>query len=297
MRMGWLVTLVLVIAAIMPPIAAGQAQAQEAQGEQTENCSLPEEWDPAEDLPRILAEHREWVARWRDNEFSGQWAEDHPEGRANLCNAALRRANLWRAALWQAKLGGAALFEANLTEAALRRANLTEANLRGANLTEADLDGAALTKAALLGANLTEANLFGANLTEANLFGANLTKADLYSANLTKAILLSANLTEATLSKANLTNTVYAPASLPPNAYVAGIQGLRTIVFPRGQETGLVQLRELLQKAGLRDLALQLQVPFSPKNIPHSVRAPYAPCANWAHEKARTADLKRIVQP
>jgi DNA-binding transcriptional LysR family regulator len=45
-----------------------------------------------------------------------------------------------------------------------------------------------------------------------------------------------------------------------------------------------------------RCLALQLQLPFSPKNIRHSVRAPYASCANWAHEKARTADLKRIVQ-
>ena len=41
MRMGWLVTLVLVIAATMPPIAVGQAQAQEAQGEKTEKCSLP----------------------------------------------------------------------------------------------------------------------------------------------------------------------------------------------------------------------------------------------------------------
>jgi hypothetical protein len=52
----------------------------------------------------------------------------------------------------------------------------------------------------------------------------------------------------------NLTDATYAPASASPNAYVADIQGLRTIVFSEGQETGLVQLRELLQKAGLRDL-------------------------------------------
>jgi hypothetical protein len=48
---------------------------------------------------------------------------------------------------------------------------------------------------------------------------------------------------------------------------------------------------------GLGGITLQLQVPFSPKNTSHSVRAPYASCANWAREKARTADLKRIVQP
>src|SRR5690348_4631257 len=33
---------------------------------------------------------RRWVARWRDKEFSSkQWTEDHPMGRANLCNASL----------------------------------------------------------------------------------------------------------------------------------------------------------------------------------------------------------------
>ena len=70
MRMGWVVTLVLVVAATLPPITVGQARAQEAQGERTENCSLPKGWDPAKDLPRILARHREWAAKWRDNKFS-----------------------------------------------------------------------------------------------------------------------------------------------------------------------------------------------------------------------------------
>jgi hypothetical protein len=56
------------------------------------------------------------------------------------------------------------------------------------------------------------------------------------------------------LARVNLTNATYTPASPPPDAYVAGIQGLATIFFPQGEETGLVQLRELLQKAGLRDL-------------------------------------------
>src|SRR5690349_15861697 len=166
MRVGWLITLVLVITATMPPIAVGQAQAQEAQGKQTEKCPHPEGWIPAaEDLPHILVQHREWMKRWSDSFFySKQWAEDHPQGRANLCNA---------------DLGGA---------------KLNDANLRGAELNKAHL------------------------------------------------------------ARANLANTTYAPASPPPDAYVAGIQGLRTIIFPNGEETGLVQLRELLQKAGLRNL-------------------------------------------
>jgi hypothetical protein len=72
MRMGWLMTLVLVIAATVLPIAVGQLRAQEMQRDQTEKCSLPKGWDPAEDLPRILKEHHEWFARWshtRANKF------------------------------------------------------------------------------------------------------------------------------------------------------------------------------------------------------------------------------------
>src|SRR3954453_18638053 len=81
MRMGRLVTLVLVIAATILPIAVEQAQGQKAQGEQTENCLLEKDWKP-ENLPHILAEHQEWLERWRGNGFSKQWTEDHPEGRA-----------------------------------------------------------------------------------------------------------------------------------------------------------------------------------------------------------------------
>lgn len=89
MRMGWLITLVLVIAATMPPIAVGQARAQERQ-----TCSLPKGWIPAKDLPRILAEHREWAKRWYNNKFSRQWAKSYPEGRVNFCNAYLSEAIL-----------------------------------------------------------------------------------------------------------------------------------------------------------------------------------------------------------
>jgi hypothetical protein len=86
-----------------------------------------------------------------------QWVEDHPEGRANLCNAALG--------------------QTNLTKAFLTGANLTEAFLTGANLTEAFLTEAVLTKAVLTGADLTEANLSATILNEARLAYADLTGA------------------------------------------------------------------------------------------------------------------------
>jgi hypothetical protein len=102
MRMGWLMTLVLVIAATMPPITVRQARAQEAQGEQTGDCPHERGWKP-KDLSQILEEHREWVARWRDKRFSQQWLEEHPEGKANLCDADLRGAELNGADLTKAK--------------------------------------------------------------------------------------------------------------------------------------------------------------------------------------------------
>src|SRR4051812_10498936 len=118
MRVGWLMTLVLVIAATMPPMAVGQVQ--EAQEKQTKKCLYPERWKPsAESLRLTLEEHGGWAARFRGNNFSPQSAQDHPEWRANLCNA---------------DLSGADLSGANLSGANLNRANLNRADLNRADL-------------------------------------------------------------------------------------------------------------------------------------------------------------------
>ena len=117
-------------------------------------------------------------------------------------------------------------------------ANLSGANLRGADLSGADLRGAFLSNADLRGANLA------ANLSSSDLRGA-----DLRDADLTGAILTAAKLAYANLAGAN-----YAPASEPPYPFVAGIKGLSKVRVPNREETGLVQLRKLLQEAGLRVL-------------------------------------------
>jgi hypothetical protein len=282
MRMGWLVTAVLVIAATMPPVAVGQAQAQEAQGKQTEECSLPKVWDPAEDLPRILAEHRRWTERWEANDWSEEWARNFPQGQANLCKASLEGANLT-----EARLDGA-----NLTGAELFGTNLTGAELFGTNLTGARLGGANLTKAWLRRANLTGAWLDGANLTGAWLDGANLTEAELFVANLTGAELFRADLTEARLFGVNLTNAIYTPALPPSGAYVANIQGLQAVVFPKGLETGLVQLREVLQKAGLRDLEREATFAIERGKTWHSLNL----VRHWVNDNRENDDASDLSE-
>jgi hypothetical protein len=129
-------------------------------------------------------------------------------------------------------------------QAILFNANLTDAILSGANLSMAILIGARPR-----GANLSHADLSWAKLSRADLLGADLTHADLSMTVLRGAKLAATKLANATLTKAN-----YAPASEPPHPYVVGIKGLSTVVVPAGEEVGLVQLRKLLQEAGLRDL-------------------------------------------
>jgi uncharacterized protein YjbI with pentapeptide repeats len=311
----WLKFLILVILASLLSVVAIPVWAQESKSKQAETCLLPEGWDPAEDLPRILAEHRQLVEQWKANKEaevwarSEDWARTFPQSRDNLCKANLTRANLIGAVLIgfnlnKADLSSAKLNGVNLSRAKLNGANLSRAELNGAILIEAKLNvigdqkaslrGAKLNRAILLDAELNGADLLGAELNRANLSraelngadllgaelnGTNLFKAELNGANLSSAKLNGADLSSAKLNGAdlfnaelngakldkviladvrldytNLTNATYAPASPPPNSNVAGIQGLKTVTFSEGNETGLVQLRELLQKAGLRDL-------------------------------------------
>src|SRR3954451_22169009 len=135
-------------------------------------------------------------------------------------------------------------------------------------------------------ANLTGAILFGAHLSEAHLSGANLSRADLSGANLswadlTKADLSEANLTEARLAFADLTGATYVPASPPPDPYLEGIRGLSTVTFPEGSGSGLAQLRELLQKAGLRDLERQATYAIESNNTRHAISRENSNLIDW----------------
>ena len=153
-----------------------------------------------EELRRILAEHKKWVATAGAG-IEGQRAD---LSNTDLSGRDLHGANLTEADLHGADLTKADLHGANLTEADLHGAILWRADLHGANLTEADLHGANLFNAYLHGANLFNAYLHGANLIDADLHGADLVGADLHGADLIDADLHGADLTEADLHGAKL---------------------------------------------------------------------------------------------
>jgi len=200
---------------------------------------------------------------------------------AELNEARLYGAEMNKADLSGAKLNGAILLFAKLNDATLMLAQLNEARLTWAELDEANLDRVEMKKADLLETNLNKANLSGAKLNEANLSGAkmneaNLSGADLNQANLSRAELKKANLRQASvagahLDSADLTAAFYAPNSPAPDAYVAQIKGLETVTFPDGEEVGLVQLRDLLQKAGHRDLERQATFAIESGRTNHSI--------------------------
>ena len=257
---GWLdEAAAIALAGLLPRPAAGCARG--GTGATGGDLPLPEAWKPTtEELDQILLHHRHWEETASHLEAAGS---SH-QGRANLCNADLSRAKLNKANLRRAKLNKANLSEAELNEADLSRAELNEAKLYAAKLNKADLTEAELNEADLRQAELNEAmmllaelnaaNLFHAKLNKANLSLAKLNKANLQWAELSQAVIQYSSLDGAQLAYADLTHAIYSPNSAPPNSFVAGIQGLETVIFPPGEEVGLIQFRELLQKAGLRDL-------------------------------------------
>jgi hypothetical protein len=199
-----------------------------------ETCPHPENWRPTdEELQRIVSDNKKWAEKWTGEMLVTQWAAHDSAGRANLCNANLR----------EVKLNGANLSAANLNNAYLGRAELN-----GASLWGAELNGASLIRTKLQGANLSVAKLNGALF-----YGADLSNADLTGAELKQASLSSTWLTGADLTEADLTDAIYDPIGVP-DSRTTGIKGLNTVEIISGRESGLVQLRELLQKIGLRDL-------------------------------------------
>jgi hypothetical protein len=234
--------------------------------------SIPPKWEPsARQLKQMLAKRRGWLVNPHgvttpvtpqpppDHDIYLEESEpaypewrvealNNPE-RAILLHAKLTRVNLRNAILIHANLGhadlsGADLFGADLSSAELFRADLSSADLRLAKLFDANLASA----------NLSGANLFRADLSDASLAGANLSGADLSAAKLSGAELSLVNLTSARLAYADLAGARYAPVSEPPHFHVVGLRGLSSVKILPHHEIGLVQLRKLLQDAGLRDL-------------------------------------------
>jgi hypothetical protein len=250
-----------------------------------ETCTRLKGWKPTtQELQRTLSEHQATV----EKAVTPEWP-----GRANLCNADLssaqldnanlREANLNNAVLSRAKLNNANLIGAELTNADLSFAQLNNAKLNAAKINNADLGFAKLNYADLSSAQLNKANLQFAELNHANLNKAKLNNADLLGAELKNADMADASLAGAVLAYTELSEASFAPVSPPPSPYVAGIRGLQTVKFPYGREDGLVQIRELLQKSGYRNLEREATFAIESGKTKYAI-------ADWREEPGGAAE-------
>ena len=234
-RTGWRLLNVLAAACFAIAVVAGVPDRVVAATQTPSSQALPmrcphsDGWRPTDlELHRILARHRGWLQERYSYDLQA------PDAYLDHVQPAYPE---WRLEA-----------RSHPEPAELCNADLNGENLSGANLYNATLDGTTLNGADLSGANLYSATLSGADLTAANL-----SAADLRYANLRGADLNGAQVGKAKLAYADLTGASYAPESEPPDPYVAGIRGLSTVHPLSGEKIGLVQLRKLLQEAGLRD--------------------------------------------
>lgn len=185
---------------------------------------------------------------------------------ANLERANLAGADMARATLRDTKLFGVDLSHMRLSGADLRGAHMgcygvwspktvevDCTNLSGATLSYVKLNGADLRGVSMSKANLESADLSGADLTCARISTGKEGKEQQKCTDLSGANLSRAQVTNAKFAGVDLTKAVYGPVSEPPYQYVAGIKGLEKVEIPADELTGLVQLRKLLQDAGLKD--------------------------------------------
>lgn len=210
--------------------------------------------------------------RWADlsnTKLDGAYLNGANLQHAILLSASMNKVVLDHAVLDSADLVYASLLNASLEAVNLRKSTLNHAILKGANLSCADLEAAKLLMTNMELANLNFAtlkkaygekiDLRGARLRGADLEGANLQRsqlqnADFFMANLQEVDLYLANVEGTKLAGTYMTQTNFAPSSTPPNGYLVGIQDLQSVVFPRGQQSGMVQLRNLLKVQGLHRL-------------------------------------------
>jgi uncharacterized protein YjbI with pentapeptide repeats len=190
---------------------------------------------------------------------------------ADFTYATLSETIMVQAILNGAKLNNAIFSATNLTKAYLSAVNLSGTHLNSSKFTGANLSEANLSNAKLESVDMSEADLNGAKLFAANLTKADLTKADLTKAQLVDATLTEAILTESRLAFSNLQGATYAPASPPPNHYLEGMKGLSTVIFPEGSGSVLVQLREMLQRTGLRDLEREATYAIESNRTRHTI--------------------------
>ncbi len=155
--------------------------------------------------------------------------------------------------------------EANFWETSFNGwADFMEANFNGeagfeyavfnseANFKETSFNGKAYFRAASFDA---ETNFMYANFNSGVDFEeTNLEKANLSYTDMRNALFFNTNLKDAIFSGVNITGSQYEPNSSPYKGSLGRIEGLKTVWFNKGRQSGLVQLRSSLKESGLRNL-------------------------------------------
>ena len=134
--------------------------------------------------------------------------------------------------------------------------------------TQAGIDATILWHANFTNADLRNSQFEKAQLRDANMSHANLNGATLKGANLRRTVV-----TAAQFPSVDLSDALYAPVSQPPENNYAGLVGLHTVTFPEGEQTGLVQLRDQLRRAGLRALEREATFAIERNKVLHELQS------------------------
>ncbi len=214
------------VLALILPIASSQLAQQQVQplcpGVKKQPCnSLKEKTEPDEETLKALEAHKLWLGDFTKGE------------RARLTD--LENVRLTPSKLGWADLGRVKACGVNLSQTDLSNANLMCGDLRSSYLRDSVLKNAVLVSVDFRGAEFLRTDLTGANLQWSKLNGARFDQSDLTSAD---------------LRGADLTGAFFEPAKLPDMRSIAEARGLATLEYDH--PIALVQLREALKKAGLR---------------------------------------------
>jgi len=212
-----------------------------------ETCCEPKEIKPINNLTEILDKHEKWLASGGREGKQANLSYKNLSGKADFERRNLSEVNFTGALLHKASFEGSTLRGANFTCAQLQYANFRKAKLFKAKLNCSDLGNTFFDDSS----DLFEAELNGADLYKTEFDGANLGKASFRGAFFRETNLKSIN-----FRKVDLENALYQPANIPDSGRLSGIKGLKTVRIDISDPdfSGLVQLRNALINAGLRDL-------------------------------------------
>ncbi|NKK62564.1 hypothetical protein GFL88_03265 [Rhizobium leguminosarum bv. viciae] len=219
--------------------------------------ALPLDCDPHQllarpsNLPKLLKDHRQWLATQYDPVRKGSPAD--------LSYRDLTGIKLKGSDLREAKFIGSKLHGANFERSRLDLADLSCASGDNVSFESADLFGSKLVNASLVGSKLSQAKLGGSDLSGALLTNADLSAADMRRVDLSSAVLVNTALKDARFADAIVSNAVWQPRDEPDVKTMGSVVGLQSLELSARSDPGaMTRLVKSLREAGLEDRAKEV---------------------------------------